>query len=295
MKRVHFGHSPVPYVFVLPQMLIIGVFFLWPSFEAFRLSFFLEDPWGLSNQFVWFDNYWDVISDENYRAVFVSTVIFSAVVALLSIILALLFAVKVDGLLRLSSTYRPFLTWSYAIAPAVAGLIARFLYSPQIGPLYDFLNQFSTDTWFEPRLDAMDAWLVLASGSIWKQISVNFVFLVAGLQAIPRNVLEASLLDNPNGFRRFWSITLPLLAPTLFFLLVINISYAVFETFGVIDTVYPFGPPSGAQTLVYKVYVDGFKGADLGGSSAQSVILMVIVLLLTVVQFRYIEKRVHYT
>lgn len=295
MKRVTFGHGPIPYVFVLPQMLIIGVFFLWPSFEALRLSFFLEDPWGMSNQFVWFDNYLEIFADTEYRAVFLATVVFSAAVAVLSIALALLFAVKVDSLLRGQGVYRPFLTWSYAVAPAVAGLVARFLYSPQIGPIYDGLNGLTETAWFEPRLDALDAWIVLLSGSVWKQVSVNFVFLLAGLQSIPRTVVEAALLDNPNGLRRFYSITLPLLAPTLFFLLVINISYAVFETFGIIDTVYPFGPPSGAQTLVYKVYVDGFKGADLGGSSAQSVILMVVVLLLTMVQFRYIEKRVHYT
>ena len=294
MKRVQFSHSPIPYLFVLPQILIIGVFFLWPSLEAFRLSFFLEDPWGLSNQFVWFENYTTIFEDPDYQSVFGATVVFSVVVTFLSIGIALLLAVKVDGLLRFSMQYRPLLTWAYAVAPAVAGLVARFLYSPQIGPLYDLLNA-GTDGWFEPRLDPMDAWLVLISGSVWKQISVNFIFILAGLQAIPRTVLEAALLDNPNGGRRFLSITLPLLAPTLFFLLVINISYAVFETFGVIDTVYPFGPPAGAETLVYKVYVDGFKGADLGGSSAQSVILMVIVLVLTMIQFKYIEKRVHYT
>ena len=203
----------------------------------------------------------------------------------------MLLAVQVDGLLRGGGTYRPLITWAYAIAPAVAGLVARFLFSPQIGPIYDLLNPDGEPPWFEPALDSIDAWVVITSGAVWRQVSVNFIFLLAGLQSIPRSVLEASRIDNPSGFSRFWSVTFPLLAPTLFFLMVINFSYAFFETFAIIDTVFPFGPPAGAASLVYKVYVDGFKGADLGGSSAQSVVLMLFVLALTWSSFDTLKRR----
>ena len=294
MKRVTFSHSPIPYLFVLPQIAIIAVFFLWPSFEAIQLSFYLEDPWGLSNEFVWFENYQTICEDPEYVGTLIATLIFSLSVTFLSLGLAMLLAVQVDGLLRGGGTYRPLITWAYAIAPAVAGLVARFLFSPQIGPIYDLLNPDGEPPWFEPALDSIDAWVVITSGAVWRQVSVNFIFLLAGLQSIPRSVLEASRIDNPSGFSRFWSVTFPLLAPTLFFLMVINFSYAFFETFAIIDTVFPFGPPAGAASLVYKVYVDGFKGADLGGSSAQSVVLMLFVLALTVVQFRYLEKKIHY-
>ncbi len=284
MKRVTFSHSPIPYLFVLPQIAIIAVFFLWPSAEAIRLS----------NEFVWFENYQTIFEDPEYVGTLIATLIFSLSVTFLSLGLAMLLAVQVDGLLRGGGTYRPLITWAYAIAPAVAGLVARFLFSPQIGPIYAWLNPEGQPPWFEPNLDSIDAWVVVTSGAVWRQVSVNFIYLLAGLQSIPRAVLEASRIDNPSGLGRFWSVTFPLLAPTLFFLMVINFSYAFFETFAIIDTVFPFGPPSGAASLVYKVYVDGFKGADLGGSSAQSVVLMLFVLALTVVQFRYLEKKIHY-
>ncbi len=295
MKRVQFDDKWTPVYFVLPQILIIAIFFLWPAFEAIRLSFLLEDPWGMSSEFVWFENYQDVFADPEYVETIVVTTLFSAAVTAISLFFGMLLAVKVDGMLHGGAGYKPLIVWAYAIAPAVGGLVARFLFSPAIGPFYEVLNAIGPNGWFEPTLDSTDAWIVMTFGSVLRQISVNFIFLLAGLQSIPRSVIEASKLDNPSGLGRFIGVTLPLLAPTIFFLTVINLSYAFFETFGVIDAVFPFGPPSGAQTMVYKVYVDGFKGADLGGSSAQSVILMLFVLALTVIQFRFIEKRVHYT
>ncbi|MCF8479658.1 MAG: ABC transporter permease subunit [Rhodospirillum sp.] len=291
MKRNQFGHSPLPYLLIAPQLLIILIFFVWPAVQSVRLSFFLEDPWGLSRSFVGFDNYTSVLSNSQYHSTALFTLFFSAVVTVLALGVALLLAVKADGIIRGAKTYRVLLIWAYAVAPAVAGMIGLFLANQHIGPLFPLFNLL----WdFDNKTDSADATFWLTLVCVWKQVSVNFVYFLAGLQGIPRSVREAAALDCQSGFRRFWTVTFPLLAPTGFFLMVINITYAFFDTFPIIDTLTRGRPGGSTFTLVYKVYKDGFLGADLGGSSAQSVILMVVVMLLTIVQFRFIERKIHY-
>jgi len=292
MKRVQFEHSPIPYLFIAPQIIIIGVFFLWPAAQAIYQSFLLEDAFGMSSQFVWFRNYKDTIISDAWLQAAWFTLIFSALVSFLSLSIALLLAVKANEVIRGAQTYKTFLMWAYAIAPPVAGLMGNMMFNPLIGDIYKILNAVGWD--FDHKLDAFDASFVVILIAVWKQVSVCFIFFLSGLQGIPKSVTEAATMDCRSPTRRFWTITFPLLAPTTFFLMVITITYAFFETFGIIDTT-TLGAPGGAtNTLVYKVFTDGFRGADLGGSSAQSVVLMVIVLALTVVQFRFIERKVHY-
>ncbi|MEE9335995.1 MAG: ABC transporter permease subunit [Granulosicoccaceae bacterium] len=292
MKRVQFEHSTIPYLFVAPQIIIIVVFFLWPAAQAIYQSFLLEDAWGLSSQFVWFRNYKDTIFSESWLQAAGFTLVFSALVTFLSLALALLLAVKANEVIRGASTYKTTLMWAYAIAPPVAGLMGNLMFNPLIGDLYKFFNAIGWD--FNHKLDSFDAGFVVVLIAVWKQVSVNFIFFLSGLQGIPKSVKEASMMDCKSSFRRFWTITFPLLAPTTFFLMVINITYAFFETFGIIDTTTRGAPGGATNTLVFKVFQDGFRGADLGGSSAQSVVLMLMVLALTVVQFRFIERKVHY-
>lgn len=292
MKRVQFEHSAIPYLFVAPQIVIIVIFFLWPAAQAIYQSFLLEDAWGLSSQFVWFRNYADTILSESWLQAAGFTLIFSTLVTFLSLSLALLLAVKANEVIRGASTYKTTLMWAYAIAPPVAGLMGNLMFNPLIGDLYKFFNAIGWD--FNHKLDSFDAGFVVVLISVWKQVSVNFIFFLSGLQGIPKSVNEASMMDCRSPTRRFWTITFPLLAPTTFFLMVINITYAFFETFGIIDTTTRGAPGGATNTLVFKVFQDGFRGADLGGSSAQSVVLMLIVLALTVVQFRFIERKVHY-
>lgn len=292
MKRVQFEHSAIPYLFVAPQIIIIVIFFLWPAAQAIYQSFLLEDAWGLSSKFVWFKNYEDTIFSESWLQAAGFTMVFSALVTLLSLALALLLAVKANEVIRGASTYKTTLMWAYAIAPPVAGLMGNLMFNPLIGDLYKFLNAIGWD--FDHKLDSFDAGFVVVLIAVWKQVSVNFIFFLSGLQGIPKSVNEASMMDCKSSFRRFWTITFPLLAPTTFFLMVINITYAFFETFGIIDTTTRGAPGGATNTLVFKVFQDGFRGADLGGSSAQSVVLMLMVLALTVVQFRFIERKVHY-
>lgn len=287
-----FSHGITPYLFVMPQLLIIAVFFFWPAAQALQMSFMLEDPWGMSSQFVGLENYQLLFSDETYGSSFVFTLVFSFLVSFISLALALLLAVKANSVLRAQKTYRVLLTWVYAVAPAVAGLGAYFIFNRQIGVLSQAFNSWG---WaFNPETDGFDASAMLILVAVWKQVPVNFLFFLAGLQSIPKSILEASLIDCQSDSKRFFSITFSLLAPTSFFLLVINLTYAFFETFGLIDTLTQGRPAGETTTLVYKVYQDGFLGADLGISSAQSVVLMVLVLALTAVQFRFIERRIHY-
>ena len=292
MKRAVFSSPYLPYLLIAPQMLIIGIFFFWPAAQAIYQSFLLEDPFGLSSQFVWFDNYESAVTSPGYRTAAFFTLIFSSSVAFLSLALALLFAVKADKVIRGAERYKTLLMWVYAISPPAAGLIGRMLFDQHIGPLHAMLD--ATGWEFNPSLDSTDATLMVIAVATWKQISYNFIFFLSGLQSIPSSVKEAAMIDCRSGFDRFWNVTFPLLAPTTFFLLVINIVFAFFETFGIIDTMTAGRPGGATSTLVYKVYQDGFLGADLGGSSAQSVILMIVVLILTVMQFRFIERRVHY-
>lgn len=268
------------------------MFFIYPAAQAIYLSFMLEDPWGLSSTFVWFENYQLLFTSSDYLESLGFTLLFSLLVSFLSLALALLLAVKADNIIHGQGPYRITLTWVYAVAPAVAGIIGGFLFNPHIGVLTDLFERLGWQ--FSFQTDPVDATIALVLVSVWKQVSVNFVYFLAGLQSISYAVREAALLDCQSDNKRFWTITFPLLAPTGFFLLVINLTYAFFETFGVIDTMTNGGPGGSTTSLVYKVYRDGFVGADLGGSSAQSVVLLVLVLLLTWLQFRFVEKRVHY-
>ncbi len=291
-RRQQFSHSPIPYFFLAPQILIIAIFFIYPSLQAVYLSFMLEDPWGISSTFVGLENYQVLFESDEYLSSTLFTLTFALVVSFLSLSLAMLLAVKANRVIHGQGAYKITLTWVYAVAPAIAGIMGSFLFNPHIGAMTSLFASWGWD--FSYQTDPFDATFALILVSVWKQVSVNFVYLLAGLQSIPNAVKEASYLDCPSDTRRFWSITFPLLAPTGFFLLVINITYAFFDTFGVIDTMTAGGPGGSTTSLVYMVYRDGFVGADLGGSSAQSVVLLALVLTLTWLQFRFVEKRVHY-
>lgn len=276
----------------MPQLVVIAVFFYWPAADALRLSFFLEDPFGFSSTFVGLDNFTGLLASENYRSVAGFTLLFTVVVVVVSLALALLLAVQADAVLRGARTYRTLLMWTYAIAPPVAGLMGVLLFDQHIGPL---AHAAQTLGW-ELRLGA-DYWstgVAMMVVAIWNQLPINFIFFLSGLQGIPTSVREAALIDCRSDTRRFWTITFPLLAPTGFFLTVIATTHALFDTFGLVDVLTKNEPANNPITLVYKIYLDGFRGNDLGGSSAQSVLLMVLVLLITLVQFRLIDKKIHY-
>ncbi|NIY74394.1 ABC transporter permease subunit [Thalassospira sp. HF15] len=292
MKRVQFEHSAVPYLFIAPQILIICIFFLWPAAQALYQSFLLEDAFGMSSQFVWFRNFEDVLSSSSWTRSAIFTVVFSVMVSVLSIAISLFLAVRADEVIRGAKSYKTLLMWGYAIAPPVAGLLGIMMFNPLMGDLYKAFNSFGFE--FNHIENANDAAFIVILIAVWKQVSVNFIFFLSGLQGIPKSVQEAATLDCKSPERRFWTITFPLLAPTTFFLLVINLTYAFFETFGIIDVSTKGAPGGSTATLVYKVYVDGFLGADMGGSAAQSVLLMIMVSVLTVFQFRFIERKVHY-
>lgn len=292
MKRVQFSSPFLPYLFIAPQMAIIFVFFYWPSVQAIQSSFYLEDPFGFGSTFVGLSNYADALGSVQYQAIARFTVVFTALVTFLSLGIGMLLAVKADAVLKGSSTYKTLLIWVYAIAPPVAGLMGMMFFDQHIGPLVKFAALFGWD--MKVGLNYYDTAFAMIAVSVWKQIPYNFIFILSGLQSIPVSVREAAAIDCRSGFRRFWTMTLPLLAPTAFFLLIINMTYALFDTFGVIDVMVKDKAANNPITLVYKVYMDGFRGNDLGGSSAQSVILMIVVFVLTIFQFRFIERRVHY-
>ena len=291
-KRVTFRSAWLPYALVAPQRAITVVFFFWPAGQAVWFSFQLQDAFGLSTQFVWFDNFIELFRDPNYWASFRTTAIFSFSVAALSIIISLLLAVMADRVIRGALVYKTILIWPYAVAAAVAGVLWSFMFAPSIGIVTFYLKALGIDwNWV---LKGDQAMLLVVIASVWKQIPHNFLFFLAGLQSIPKSLIEAAAIDGAGPARRFWSIMVPLLSPVTFFLLVVDLVYAFFETFGVIDATTMGGPAQATQILVYKVYHDGVKSADIGGSSAQSVILMIIVIALTAIQFRYIERKVHY-
>ncbi|MDD7909800.1 MULTISPECIES: ABC transporter permease subunit [Pseudovibrio] len=292
MKRVQFANPLMPYMLLLPQLVIVAVFFLWPAAEAVRASFYLEDPFGFGATFVGFDNFTDALSSSDYGRTARFTLGFTAVTAFFSLAIALLLAVKADSVIRGASSYRTLLMWVYAIAPPVAGLIGVMLFDQHIGPLSEMARFLGWD--MQIGVNYYDTAFAMVVISVWKQVPINFIFFLSGLQSVPKSVQEAAAIDCRSGTRRFWTVTFPLLAPTGFFLLIINITYALFDTFGIIDLVLKGEPGNNPVTLVYKVFLDGFRGNDLGGSSAQSVILMILVFVLTVVQFRMIERRVHY-
>lgn len=292
MKKVQFDSRLTPYVLLLPQLAIVAIFFLWPAAEAVRSSFYLEDPFGFGSTFVGLDNFRDVFADSNYGRVVRFTGVFTFCVTFFSLSIALILAVKADKVIHGSSAYKTLLMWVYAVAPPVAGLMGIFLFDQHVGPIVKLAQSVGWD--MRIGVNYNDTGFAMVVVAVWKQVPVNFIFLLSGLQGISKSVQEAAAIDCPSGFRRFWTVTFPLLAPTGFFLLIINITYALFDTFGVIDVLLKTQPGDDPITLVYKVYQDGFRGNDLGGSSAQSVILMVVVFVLTVIQFRLIERRVHY-
>jgi sn-glycerol 3-phosphate transport system permease protein len=291
-KRVVFKSAWLPYALVAPQIAITVIFFFWPAIQAVYYSFLVQDAFGLSSEFVWFQNFRELFHDSHYLASFRVTAVFSLLVASLGMSIALLLAAMADRVIRGAVAYKTLLIWPYAVAPAIAGVLWGFLFSPSIGIVpYYLLKGGINWNWIINENQAM---LLVVMAAAYKQVSYNFLFFLAGLQSIPRSMIEAAAIDGATPFRRFWTIVFPLISPTTFFLLVVNIVYAFFETFGVIDATTQGGPGEATKILVYKVYYDGVRAADLGGSSAQSVVLMLVVISLTVVQFRFVERKVQY-
>ncbi|MBK7062023.1 MAG: sn-glycerol-3-phosphate ABC transporter permease UgpA [Rubrivivax sp.] len=291
-KRVRFKSWWLPWVLVAPQMAIVLVFFFWPAGQALFQSVLQEDAFGTSSEFVGLQNFRRLWQDASYLASFKTTAIFSVLVATLGLALALVLAVMADRVVRGANTYKTLLIWPYAVAPAVAGVLWLFMFAPSVGIVSFWLRAAGID--WDALLNSRHAMTLIVMAAVWKQVSYNFLFFLAGLQSIPKSLVEAAAIDGAGPWRRFWTVQFPLLTPTTFFLLVINIIYAFFDTFAIVDAATEGGPGKDTAILVYKVYYDGFKALDLGGSAAQSVVLMVIVIVLTVIQFRYVEKRVNY-
>ena len=291
-KRVIFRGWLLPICLVAPQLIISVVFFFYPAAQAVWQSLFIPDPFGLSTQYVGLGNFEYLLSDKYYRESFVTTAVFSILVTLCSMVPALFLAVCADRLIKSSGIYRTLLIWPYAVAPAVAGVLWMFMFNTRVGIISWYLGQLGYD-WNHVLNDGEAMGLVVVA-SAWGRISYNFLFFFAALQSVPKSVIEAGAIDGARFWRRFFDIVLPLITPTAFFLMVVNVVYSFFETFGVIHTITSGGPQQATTILVYKVFSDGFVGQDLGSSSAQSVILLVLVGALTIIQFKYVEKRVHY-
>ena len=291
-QRVTFRGWWLPVLLIAPQVLVSAVFFYYPAGQAIWQSLFIPDPFGLSSNFVGLGNFEFLFSDKYYRASFVTTAVFSLLVSLCSMIPALFLAVMADRLIKGSGVYRTMLIWPYAVAPAIAGVLWLFMFNTRVGVVSWYLGHLGYD--WNHVLNGGEAMGLVVIASAWGRISYNFLFFLAALQAVPRSVIEAAAIDGARFWKRFWTIVLPLLSPIAFFLLVVNIVYSFFETFGVIHTITSGGPHQSTTVLVYKVFSDGFVGQDLGSSAAQSVVLLFVVGLLTIIQFKYIEKRVHY-
>ena len=291
-KRVVFRSRWLPWLLLAPQAVIIAVFFFWPAGQALVQSLQQSDAFGTSVQWVGLENFRNLWNDETYLASFYTTALFSVLVAGLGLTLALLLAVFADRVVRGSGFYRTLLIWPYAVAPAVAGVLWMFMFAPSIGIVSYTLQMLGLD--WNHLLNSTHAMTLIVMAAVWKQLSYNFLFFLAGLQSIPKSLTEAAAIDGARPWRRFWTIQFPLLSPTAFFLLVINVVYAFFDTFAIVDQATKGGPGKATAILVYKAYYDGFKALDLGSSAAQSVVLMVIVVALTVVQFKFVEKKVTY-
>jgi sn-glycerol 3-phosphate transport system permease protein len=291
-KRVSFKSTWLPWVLLAPQVVVISVFFFWPAGQALLQSFQQSDAFGTSTSWIGLENFRNLFADPGYLASFKTTAVFSISVAVLGLAISLLLATMADRIVRGAMIYKTLLIWPYAVAPAVAGVLWLFMFAPSLGIVSYALRAIGID--WNHLLKSEHAMTLIVLAAVWKQVSYNFLFFLAGLQSIPKSLLEAAAIDRATPFRRFWTITFPLLSPTTFFLLVINMVYAFFDTFGIIDAATQGGPGKDTAVLVYKVYADGFKGMDLGGSAAQSVVLMFIVVILTVVQFRYVERKVQY-
>jgi sn-glycerol 3-phosphate transport system permease protein len=291
-KRVRFKSWWLPWVLIAPQLVIISVFFFWPAGQALYNSLLQQDAFGTSTEFVGWENFARLFADETYLASFKTTAVFSLLVAVVGLSAALLLAVMADRVVRGAGLYKTLLIWPYAVAPAVAGVLWLFMFAPSIGVVSHALRALGLD--WNHLLNSEHAMTLIVLAAVWKQISYNFLFFLAGLNSIPKSLIEAAAIDGAGPWRRFWTVQFPLLTPTSFFLLVINVVYAFFDTFAIVDAATHGGPGKDTAILVYKVYYDGFKALDLGGSAAQSVVLMGIVIVLTVVQFRYVEKKVNY-
>jgi sn-glycerol 3-phosphate transport system permease protein len=291
-KRVLFKNWWLPWVLIAPQMAVIAVFFFVPAAQAIYQSVLQQDAFGTSLQFVGAENFERLWNDSSYLASFYTTALFSVLVAASGLAIALLLAVMADRVVRGATIYKTLLIWPYAVAPAVAGVLWLFMFAPSVGIVSYGLRAMGFE--WNHLLNGNHAMALIVMAAVWKQISYNFLFFLAGLQSIPKSLIEAAAIDGARPWRRFWTIVFPLLSPTTFFLLVINVVYAFFDTFAIVDTATHGGPGKETAILVYKLYYDGFKALDLGGSAAQSVVLMVIVIALTVVQFRYVEKKVQY-
>jgi sn-glycerol 3-phosphate transport system permease protein len=291
-KRVVFRSAWLPWLLMGPQLAVIGIFFFWPAVQTMLQSLQQQDAFGTSTEWVGLANFNRIFHDPSYLASFKTTVVFSLLVAVFGIMLSLLLAVFADRVIRGALAYKTLLIWPYAVAPAVAGVLWLFMFAPSIGVVSYALRRTGFE--WNHLLNANDAMALIVMAAVWKQISYNFLFFLAGLQSIPKSLIEAAAIDGARPWRRFWTIVFPLLSPTTFFLLVINIVYAFFDTFGIVDAATEGGPGRDTAVLVYKLYFDGFKALDLGGSAAQSAVLMVIVVTLTVIQFRFIESKVNY-
>ncbi len=292
LKRVHFKHPVLPYLLVAPQLAVTLIFFIWPAAQALWQSLLVQDAFGLGTEFVWFENYQAILNDPQYLNAVKVTAIFTVSVTALGLGSGLFLAVMADRAIRFATGYRTLLISPYAVAPAVAGVLWLFMFNPTVGILAYLMQGMGID--WNPLVNGTDAMIMVIVAAAWKQVSYNFVFFLAGLQSIPRSLIEAAAIDGAGPVRRFWTVIFPLLSPTTFFLIVVNIVYAFFETFATIHATTAGGPSNATNIMVYKVYKDGFVGLDLGSSAAQSVILMLIVITLTVIQFRYVERRVEY-
>jgi sn-glycerol 3-phosphate transport system permease protein len=291
-KRVLFKSRWLPWLLVAPQLAVVIVFFFWPAGQALYNSVLQQDAFGGSTLFVGMENFQRLWDDDSYLASFKTTAVFSLLVAGLGLAISLLLAVMADRVVKGTQLYRTLLIWPYAVAPAVAGVLWLFMFAPSIGIVSFWLRAAGID--WNHLLNGTDAMILIVMAAVWKQLSYNFLFFLAGLQSIPKSLLEAAAIDGAGPWRRFWTVQFPLLTPTAFFLLVINILYVFIDTFAIVDAATHGGPGRDTAILVYKIYYDGFKALDLGGSAAQSVVLMGILVVLTVIQFRYVEKRVNY-
>ncbi|MCZ2328420.1 sn-glycerol-3-phosphate ABC transporter permease UgpA [Bartonella sp. F02] len=291
-KHAYFQKILLPYLLLFPQLAITFLFFFWPAIQAIKSSFEREDPFGFSKTFIGFENYVTIFSDPAYIQSFMTTVIFSVSVTVISMTLSLLLAVCVDRVIRAKKTYTIFLLWPYAVAPVLAGILWLFIFHPTIGVLPFLLEEIGI-IW-NHRVSGTQAMILIVIAASWQQISYNFLFFLAGLQSVPRSQIEAAAIDGASPFKRFWTVVFPQISPTTFFLLIVNIHYVMFDTFGIIDHITSGGPARATSTLVYKIYEDGFKNQIIGASAAQSTILMLMIIVLTFVQFRWIERRVQY-
>ena len=291
-KRVLFRSTWLPWVLIAPQMAVVLIFFFWPAGNALYQSFLSQDAFGTTSEFVGFENFKALFADSTYLESFKTTAIFSILVATSGLCIALLLAVMADRVLKGGAIYKTLLIWPYAVAPVVAGVLWVFMFVSPMGVIAYALRSVGFE--WNHLLNSTHAMTLIVVAAVWKQISYNFLFFLAGLQSIPKSLIEAAAIDGASPARRFWTIVFPLLSPTTFFLLVINIIYAFFETFAIVDAATQGGPGKDTAILVYKVYYDGFKAMDIGGSAAQSVVLMFIVIALTVVQFKFVEKKVNY-